>query len=396
MSLPGLIPLRAAVLGLLVFASIAHSQTTGELTGSVTDSSGGGIIGAKVSLTRIGTGVVLTTTSLEFGLYRFSNLQPGLYTLRIAANGFKETVVSDIAIEVNRITRADVTLQVGDVQQAVTVSATAQLLDTESGAKGQIITAAQLQNVPLQTRNPLALMTLTPGVTSASGGASFNRQGSDNTNASSIFVINGGVRTLTGGFIEVLVDGISITYRGDGTILGTPGADAVAEFRVQSGGMSSEFGHTAGGVVNYATRSGDNDLHGSLFEAHRDTATNARRALPALAPRPANVYNQFGGTISGPVVLPRVYNGRNRTFFFGAYDGSRWVRNNPRTTTIPTTRMRQGDFSEISQIIYDPASSTNPATRTPFAGNRIPSARFNPIGQCPASAGNGESVPPLR
>lgn len=375
-------PILSSALALLaLLCSPIFAQTTGELTGSITDASGAGVAGAKVTLVRDQTSVILTTTTLETGFYRFPSLLPGSYTLRVSAQGFTEVKVSDIAIEVNRISRSDVALQVGGVQQEVTVSASAQLLDTESGAKGQIITAAQLQNVPLQTRNPLALMTLTPGVTSASGGASFNRQGSDNTNASSAFVVNGGVRTLTGGFVEVLVDGISITYRRDGSILGTPAADALAEFRVQSGGMSSEFGHSAGGVVNYATRSGDNSWHGSLFEAHRSTATNARRALPALARRPANVYNQFGGTISGPVVLPKLYNGRNKTFFFGGYDGSRWVRNNPRTATIPTMRMRGGDFSQISQLVYDPASSPNPATRTAFPGNRIPSSRFNPIGQ---------------
>lgn len=371
----------SAIIVLAVLCLPLFAQTTGELTGTITDASGAGVAGANITLVRDQTRIALNTTSLEAGLYRFTSLLPGAYTLRVSAQGFMEVKMSDIVIEVNRISRSDVALQVGGVQQEVTVSASAQLLDTESGAKGQIITSAQLQNVPLQTRNALALMTLTPGVTSASGGASFNRQGSDNTNASSAFVVNGGVRTLTGGFVEVLVDGISITYRRDGSILGTPGADALAEFRVQSGGMSSEFGHTAGGVVNYATRSGDNGWHGSLFEAHRSTATNARRALPALAPRPVNVYNQFGGTISGPVVLPKLYNGRNKTFFFGAYDGSRWVRNNPRTTTIPTMRMRQGDFSEISQVIYDPSSSPNPATRTAFAGNRIPSSRFNSIGQ---------------
>lgn len=381
MTLTSRMPMRGGLLALLVLAPIAFAQTTGELTGSVTDPSGAGIVGAKISLIREETGVALATTSLDIGVYRFTNLQPGAYTLRVTAPGFAETRVSGIAIEVNRITRVNVTLRVGGVQQEVTVSASAQLLDTESGAKGQIITAAQLQNVPLQTRNALALMTLTPGVTSASGGVSFNRQGSDNTNASSVFVVNGGVRTLSGGFVEVLVDGLSITYRRDGAILGTPGADALAEFRVQSGGMSGEFGHTTGGVVNYVTRSGSNDLHGSLFEAHRSTATNARRAIPPLAPRPANVFNQFGGTISGPVLLPSLYNGRNRTFFFGSYDGSRWVRNNPRTATIPTLRMREGDFSEISQIVYDPSSSVTPASRTPFPGNRIPSNRFNPVGQ---------------
>jgi hypothetical protein len=149
--------------------------------------------------------------------------------------------------------------------------------------------------------------------------------------------------------------------------------------------MSAEYGRTVGGVINYSTRGGGNEFHGNLFAFHRSTATNARLAIPSTAAKPQNVYNQFGGSFSGPVVLPRLYDGKNRTFFHFGYDGSRWVRNNPQLGTVPTAQMKLGNFAELPQLIYDPASSAVASQRSPFPGNRIPDSRFNPIGQQVAS-----------
>ncbi|MGE0130243.1 MAG: TonB-dependent receptor [Blastocatellales bacterium] len=183
------------------------------------------------------------------------------------------------------------------------------------------------------------------------------------------------------------MDGISITSQRDGIIVALPAADAMHEFRVQSGGVSAEFGRTVGGVVSYVTDTGTNQFHGNLFESVRNTALNARRALPAVGAKPITQFNQFGGTIGGPVWLPEkvfgpaAFNGRNRSFFFFGYEGSRFVRNNPTVTTVPTLKMREGDFSEISAIIYDPQSSSVAATRAAFAGNVIPAARINPVGR---------------
>ena len=369
-------------ISLLVLSAIPmFTQSTGELTGTVTDTSGAVVANAQLRLTNTATGAVLNGITSEAGVYRFSALTPGVYTLAITLSGFAETRITGITIEVNRVTNGDATLEVAGTQQSVEVSAAFQLLDSESSAKGQIITGEQLRNLPLQTRNPLALMTLTPGVVSAGGGRAFNRQGADGTVASSNFSVNGGTRTSTGGYSEYIVDGISISNQRDGSIAGLPAADSLAEFRVQSGGMSAEYGRTVGGVINYSSRNGGNQFHGSLFEFHRSTATNARQAIPATAARPNNVYNQFGGSFSGPVRIPRLYDGRNRTFFHFGYDGSRWVRNNPQLTTIPTARMKTGDFSELPQRIYDPASASAAAQRAPFPANQVPASRFNAIGR---------------
>jgi hypothetical protein len=368
---------------LLLFASSIplFAQSTGELTGTVTDSSGAVVPNAQLRLTNTTTGAVLNGLTNEAGVYRFSALTPGVYTLTIILSGFAETRVTGITIEVNRVTNGDAVLQVARTEESIEVSAVSQLLDLESSAKGQIVTGEQLRALPLQTRNPLAVMTLTPGVTSPGGGRAFNRQGADGTVISSNFSVNGGTRTSTGGYSEYIVDGISISNQRDGSISGLPAADSLAEFRVQSGGMSAEYGRTVGGVINYSTRSGGNDFHGDLFEFHRSTATNARLAIPATAAKPNNVYNQFGGSFSGPVRFPRLYDGRNRAFFHFSYDGSRWVRNNPQLATIPTARMKNGDFSELAQPIYDQASATVASQREPFPGNQVPASRFNPIGR---------------
>jgi len=370
-----------ALVCLSLLAPAAFAQSTGEMTGVITDPNGSVIPGAELRLTNNLTGVSMTTVSNNEGLYRFANIPPGPYQLRVTARNFAEALLNNLTVEVNRTTRVDLKMNAGNVQEHVTISVGSTSLDLENGTKGQIINSKQIENLPLTTRNPLGLTILTPGVVAGFGGVTSNRQGSDATGTTSAYVINGGIRANLGGFNEFLVDGISVTNRRDGTILALPTTDSIQQFQVQSGGMSAEFGHTVGGVVNYVTKGGTNELHGSLFEAHRSTATNARRALPIASEKPANVYNQFGGVIGGPVYLPKLYDGRNKTFFFFAYDGQRFVRKNPQTVTIPTAKMRNGDFSELSASIFDPASNAAPASRTRFADNQIPAARFNPIGK---------------
>jgi len=367
------------------------AQSTGEVTGTVKDSSGAVVPNASLKLLNTATNVALTSVSNEEGVYRFGGLQPGLYTLTVNSTGFAETRVAGLVIEVNRITRADAVLQPAGAEASINVQASAQLLDTETGTKGTTIPIKQMRDLPLATRNPLGLMLLTPGVVTASatGGntATSNRQGSDGTSASAVYTINGGARRNNGGFHEFVVDGISITNQRDGIIAALPAADALQEFRVQSGGMSAEFGRTVGGVISYVTDTGTNQFHGNLFEAVRNTALNARRALPAAGNKPITQFNQFGGTIGGPVWLPEKsfgpagYDGRNRSFFFFSYEGSRFIRNNPTVATVPTLKMREGDFSEITTLIYDPQSDATAANRTAFAGNVIPAARINPIGR---------------
>jgi hypothetical protein len=360
---------------------LAFGQSTGELSGAVMDVSGAAVAGAELRLVHEQTNGTVTGVSNEAGLFRFGGLQPGTYALRVRRDGFAETTLTGLVAEVGRITRADVTVQVAAARQEIRVSAGAQLLDFDSGAKGQMIMVEEMKRLPIRNRNPLALLVLTPGVTAAGGGNAFTVVSSNGSGQQSRFTINGGVRTASGGFHEYLVDGISVTNRREGTIAGLPSPDALREFRVQSGGMSAEFGNTVGGVIHYATKSGSNDLHGTASWAHRNTVTNARIALPSTGVKQPNLFNVAGGSVGGPLVLPKVHNGRNTTFFHFAYEFQARPQSEPRDATIPTARFRNGDFSELPAPVFDPASAAAPSARTAFPGNVIPASRINPFGK---------------
>jgi hypothetical protein len=364
-------------------------QSTGELTGVVTDPTAASVPSARLHLKDVERNTVLSSETTSAGVFRFTGLNPGRYSLSVLAAGFNDANVPGIVIEVNRVTRVDVSLVLAGATATVEVSGQAAALDVESGTKGTVMNIERARDLPLASRNPLELTTLTPGVIAPipnTGADPAVRQGNDATSATSSYSVNGGIRTANGGFVEVLVDGVSITSQREGVIQALPSADSLQEFRVQSGGMGPEVGRTVGGVINYVTRSGTNDFHGNLSWDNRNTATTARRALPAVGDKPINNFNQYGGTIGGPLWVPKVYNGRNRTFLFFGYEGSRWLRNNPTLDNVPTVKMRNGDFSELPTVIYDPQSATNPSQRTPFPGNRIPSDRFNSIGQSMVNA----------
>jgi hypothetical protein len=363
------------------FAYTAVAQSAGSLTGAVTDPASATVRGAELVLTNSGTGAKLTSVSNGEGIFTFPSLQPGKYDLQVSAQSFAARVMKDITIDVGRATHLDVTLATGNVQQEVVVTSTTETLDSENGYKGQMITSSQVENLPLQSRNPQALSALAPGVVAnGNGGSTTNRQGADGTGISAAYTINGGVRTTLSGYNEYVVDGISIINRRDGTVGALPSAGAIDQFQVQSGGISPDLGYTSGGVLNYVTKGGTNGYHGMLFEDYRGTTTNARPALPVNSPKNPQNWNQFGGNFGGPVWIPKLYNGRNRTFFFVDYDGSRWVRKTPSTVSVPTALMRQGNFSEVTTTIYNPASNSNPALRTAFPNNTI-NTPLNPIGQ---------------
>lgn len=373
--------LFAGLAAALCMARTASAQATGELTGVTSDPANNAVVGANVRVMNLQTNTEQQTVSNADGIYRFPTLPPGNYKLTAKAPGFAEQTLSPVVVEVSRSTRVNVTLAMGSVSQQVAVSAQAQqALDTDNGYKGQIVTSREVENLPLASRSPLALTALTPGVTAGLGGTTTTRQASDGTSITSAYDINGGVRTAVGGFNEYLVDGISMTNQRDGTVEALPSTGSIQEFQVQSGGLPPAFGYTVGGVINYVTKSGTNKFHGTLFEDYRGTATNAKPELPVGSAKPPNNWNQFGGDFGGPVWIPKLYNGRDKTFFFVDYDGSRWVRHSPSTVTVPTALMHQGIFTEVSTAIYDPSSSTNPASRTAFMDQTIPSTRFNAIG----------------
>jgi hypothetical protein len=361
-------------LGLFLMALACLAQSTGELSGTVRDSSGAAVPNAQLALVDSETGVEWHGVTNESGIYRFAALRPGTYTLTVSMQGFRETRITAVAVEVGRVTRTDTTLDVAAAADQVTVTAGAQLIDFDTSAKGSVITLEEMKKLPLQFRNATSLLILSPGVQTTGGNFALNRLSSGGDTASSTYTINGGVRYGRGGFNELVIDGISMTNREDGSMASLPSSEAIREFQVQSGAMSSEFGNTGGGVINISTRGGTNQYHGNFFYAHRSSATMARLALPATAAKPPNIVHLGNMSVSGPVI-------RNRTFVFFGYEHVSWLRKEARTDTIPTLRMREGDFTESPNVIYDPATASRLGDRMPFAGNRVPTARFNRFGK---------------
>ncbi|HZT33223.1 MAG TPA: TonB-dependent receptor [Bryobacteraceae bacterium] len=382
-------PLRLTFV-FLALAVAAHAQSiTGSVVGSVTDASGARVGNCTVTLTDLRTSQDQTLRSPD-GEFLFPLLKPGRYRLSADAPGFRRSA-REFTLEVDQRARLDLVLEVGAVQETVTVTAGAVVLESETSSLGQVISNRQVVDLPLNGRNPFALAALAPGVQPLQtfGGGLTAGRGAAIAAASNNFTANGGV---TGGN-EILLDGIPITVCCQGQPAVVPNVDVTQEFKVQTNVSQAEFGRTSGAIFNFVSKSGSNDFHGSAFEFLRNEqldATNffANRAGRPPIPgrtdfRPPLRYNQFGFTIGGPVLVPYVYNGRNKTFFFGGYEGVRLRRSLFSTFSVPTAAMRQGDFSASPADLFDPLSAQpNPGggfTRTPFPGRQIPSQRFNNV-----------------
>ena len=335
-----------------------------EVTGAVTDERGAGVAGAVVTLSEVGTNATTAVNTDDDGLYTATNLKPGLYVLTVEARGFRRLRREGLKLNVGERARVDVALTVGDVEESVTVSADAPLLRTETGSLGQVITNRRIVELPLDGRNFFSLVALVPGVAqpppTTSGVPSLPR-------------VNGGRPRVN----EYLYDGISALQPEPGQVAFFPVVDAVEEFKVEVNSPPAEFGRSNGGVVNLSTKSGTNEFRGSLFYFLRNEALNARNLFaPKTAANPKKPVfrrNQYGFVFGGPIE-------KDRTFFFGDFQGTRQAIGRTVFSTVPTLAQRQGVFT---QTIYDP-STTAPLAgggfrREAFAGNRIPSARIDPV-----------------
>jgi hypothetical protein len=359
--------ITAALFALLIPGGLYPQGLNGSLTGWISDPAGGVIPGARVTVTHAATGVVSQTTTNASGVYTFASLPIGVYELRVEATGFKTRETKGLVLETGQTLRADVILQIGDTRESVTVTAEAPLLDRETSSIGTQVSSEMVNALPYQltttVRNPFDFVRLTPGVTGDS-------------------VAGNGVK-MTGGRAyasEVMVDGAPLSYNPTVNIAGPaiPSVDSVAEFHVESVLPPAEYGRTSSGVVLVATHSGANEPHGTLFLYLQNNALDARRynAVSADILR----QGEFGVSFGGPLVIPKFYSGRNRTFFFFNYTGFR--RGNDilgQVTTVPTASERSGDFSKVAQVLYDPQTAAGSAPRQPFAGNVIPQNRISPL-----------------
>ena len=346
----------------------ASGQTvSGSIVGTVTDATGSVVPGAKITVTNAETRAVTKTTTNETGGYRAPFLPIGSYDVRVEAAGFQTVLHEAVPVRVDEAVRVDATLQVGNVQDQITITAAPPLLNTENASTGQIIENAQIMNLPLINRNFLSLTQLDADVNSGAAGT-FSRNTLINPAQKGVSFSAAGQRDAASSF---LVDGANVRGGYLGSITLVPSVDTIQEFRMQTAAFSAQFG-TSPVHLNVATKSGTNAVHGSLWEFHREGFLNARSAF-ARRKGPYH-HHQFGGTFGGPVDIPKLYHGANRTFFFFGYEGTRINVKGSSLPSMPPQAMREGDFSALlpGRVIKDPY------TGQPFPGNIIPKGRLSP------------------
>lgn len=368
-----------AAIGASLFGQVASA----ELSGTVTDSSGAVIANAKVQINNIATNREHTATTDSSGSFIVPLLPPGEYTVSVDAPGFRRLVQKGLSLQVNQQARLDLTLQIGQTSEVLEVTAQAPLLQSEASSLGTVVGEKLVNQLPLNGRNFVQLATLSPGVNgvgfSATGTIMSGTRPDDRRPGTEIF--SNGNREGSNNF---LYDGIDDNERLTLSIVLRPAVEAVREFKIQTNLYSADVGRNSGAVVDVITKSGTNQLHGSLFHFLRNSAMDARNFFsPKGTAFPSFRLNQFGGSFGGPIVIPKLVNGRNKLFFFVDYEGYRRDSQQLLLGNIPTARIRQGDFTETSAI-YDPLTTrANPNgtgfIRDQFAGNIIPSTRFDPI-----------------
>lgn len=333
-----------------ILTSNAYSQAgQSEITGVIRNNQGAGIAKAKITLTRVETDEVTSTISNNNGDYIITNLRPGSYRVNVEQNGFRRFVQEGILLTTGERIRLDVELLIGDINEEIKITADASILRTETSSLGQVISNRRIVELPLNGRNFFSLITLVPGVASpppTSSGPSLPR-------------LNGGRPRVN----EFLYDGISALQPEPGQVAFTPIIDAIHEFKIENNSPSAEFGRFNGGVVNLSTKTGTNDFHGTAFEFLRNESLNARNlfATPTSTANKKPVFrrNQYGFTLGGPVI-------KNRTFFFGDFQGTRQLIGKVQTSNVPTISQRNGDFSSSlgAPLFLQKTSSGVTATTT--------------------------------
>jgi len=343
-----------------LWCPLATGQTFyGSVSGSVLDATGGAIPGVAVTLTNLGTSDKRTMESDATGSYTFVNLVPGSYRLEAEKSGFKHFTREPIVVEVQNALRIDVLMVIGAVTQSVEVTAATPLLQSQSSDLGQVVESRTVTEMPLNGRNPIALVQLAPGVVPqgppAAGNSSLSNPVGANPFGAGDFQIGGG----QAGQNAILLDGVPTNGSYLNVVTVIPTQDALQEFKVQTNNLGPEFGRFAGGVINFTTKSGTNQWHGAAYEFNRNKALNANDFFlnKAGLPVPPYTQNQFGGNVGGKILTDKL-------FSFASYEGYRRRSSSAFTSTVPTDLMKSGDFSEWAQAsgaqtIYDPLTSSN-------------------------------------
>ena len=365
-----------------VFISVlgVYGQSaTATIFGSISDATGAGMVGARVTAVLEGTGTRDVTQSNERGDYIFPTLRPGNYSLEVEAIGFRKAQVKTLLIEINQRARQDFSMQVGEVQQVLDVSASATTVDTFSSTVKEVVDSGRMAELPLNGRNPLQLQALLPGAIQMGTGSAASGIA---LNTNIVFSVNGArpnasSYTLDGGLNMDMYNNLPAAF---------PNPDTLQEFSILLNGYNAVNGRNGGAVINMVTKSGTNQFHGVLFNFLRNDKLNTRNFF-ARGKDPLR-RNQFGGTVGGPILIPKLYNGKDKSFFFFAYEGTRQrLGATSSSTIVPTALERQGNFSQ-SSIRGTPISVAPPETVTPqvpqgipFPNATVPASRLDPVAQ---------------
>jgi outer membrane receptor protein involved in Fe transport len=364
---------RLLLLSISLSSAVLAQNVTASITGTVKDATGAVVPNATVRATNTGTQTQFDGVSDGTGTYLLRNLPVGVYTVRIESKGFQGWESRDVRLQVNEIARIDASLNVGATTETVTVSSNVINVDTTSATLKTVVDQRRIEQLPLNGRNATQLMRLVAGVVADPRADVTSGTTYPGTTPVSV---NGGRANAT----NYVLDGAQNNDPYSNAPNPFPNPDALQEFSVQTNNFSAEFGRQSGGLVNAVTKSGTNELHGSLFEFVRNQAFNATGffgpADPATGRRRQDGLkrNQFGGTIGGPVVLPKIYNGKDKTFFFASYQAT-LLRVIPAEVQriVPTTLQRAGNFSQLTRALRDPLANA------PFPGNVIPGNRIHPV-----------------
>ncbi|MBK5293660.1 MAG: TonB-dependent receptor, partial [Acidobacteriia bacterium] len=369
--------MKRLVLSLSFILSLSAQTERGNITGLVSDSTAASIPGATVVITNSGTNQSTTVTTTSTGEYNVPNLSPGSYRIEFSAQGFKKTISPSVTLTAASTVRADARLEVGQVSESVEVRADIAQVQTENAKVTTAVQNKMVDELPLVVggalRSPFDLVSITP---EARGSGSQLSLGGGQARAWEATLDGVSVAT------NRSADAVEISYN-------APSLEAITEFAVDTNGFKAEYGQAGGGIMTFSSKSGTNQFHGVAYDFLRNEKLDARGFI---APKRA-VYrqNDFGATAGGPMIIPKLYNGRDKSFFFFSYEGFRnRVGSNDLIRTVPTPEMYDGDFTNLVSasnqrlVIYDPSTTrANPAgtgfIRDPFAGNRIPTARISPF-----------------
>jgi Carboxypeptidase regulatory-like domain/TonB dependent receptor-like, beta-barrel len=373
----------------IAFCQSLAAQDFGRIVGTITDSTGAAIPNISVTVRSVDTNVSKTFAANEQGRFTANNLAPGTYEVDSEAPHFKRFSQTGITVHVGETIEVPVQMVVGSSSESVTVTSDAPVLETATSSTGAVIESKLIGDLPLNERQPFTLAVLAPGVIP-------NRQivnAAQPFNRAPNFSISGG----RGDTNEILLDGTPNTIPEGSTggfraVTIFPTVEGMQEFKVQTNAMAAEYGGSGGGIVNIVTKSGTNEYHGAIFEFLRNSAMDSNGFFSNASSIPLASFkrNQFGAAFGGPVSVPKLYNGKNKTFLFVSWEDLKQLGGIPFTTTVPTDLQRQGNFGQTFSatgapvIIYDPSTTavnpvTGAATRTPFSGNMIPASEINPI-----------------